>query len=46
MLEDHRRPEPGDLLALAEPVQQAGVQVVEVLDADVQDEVLAAPWPG
>src|SRR5215813_8408778 len=43
-LVDHRGAEAGYLTALAEPIEEEGVQVVKVLNGDVEEEVVAARY--
>ncbi|GAB2810771.1 hypothetical protein GCM10027200_08330 [Lentzea nigeriaca] len=42
LLKNDRGAEAGDFTALAEPVGQEGVQVVEILHRDVKEEVVAS----
>jgi hypothetical protein len=43
-LKDHRGAEADYLAALAQPIEQEGVQMVKVLNGDVEEEVVAAPY--
>ena len=43
-LVDHRGAEADYLTALAQPVEEEGVQVVKVLNGDVEEEVVAARY--